>query len=350
MRTAADLERMLVRQLLVEYRRISWAYFKSALSTPTIALVNTSARLGAWRPKERTIEISRPLVFAQPWGVVVEVLKHEMAHQYAHEVLGATDETAHGPAFRSICERLGIDRASSGLPRAAHPEEDRVVAKVARLLALAESPNIHEAEAAMAAAQRLMLKHNVEHAGSRSYDFKQLGTPTGRTTESQRLLAMILGKYFFVEVIWVPVYRPLEGKHGSVLEICGTPENLAMAEYAHDFLLHTAERLWEEHAKKTKTPRRERQSYLSGVMTGFAEKLARQTRASASEGLVWVRDADLESYYKKRHPHVRYVRYSGVRRTSAWDQGKQAGSTIVLHKPMGERAASHGHLLPRGKS
>ena len=36
------------------------------------------------------------------------------------------------------------------------------------------------------------------------------------------LLGAILGKHFFVEVIWVPVYRPLEQKRGSVLEVCGT--------------------------------------------------------------------------------------------------------------------------------
>src|SRR4029077_4252276 len=120
-----------------------------------------------------------------------------------------------------------------------------VIERVARLLALAESPNQHEAEAAMAAAQRLMLKYNVElqqHAcGARRYGFKHLGEPSGRVGESERILASILAKHFFVEVIWVPVYRPTEGKRGSVLEICGAPENLEMAEYAHAFLRHTAE-------------------------------------------------------------------------------------------------------------
>ena len=47
---------------------------------------------------------------------MVEVLKHEMAHQYAHEILGARDESAHGEAFRTVCQRLGID-ASGDVPQ-----------------------------------------------------------------------------------------------------------------------------------------------------------------------------------------------------------------------------------------
>ena len=149
--------------------------------------------------------------------------------------------------------------ASTPRPRASreateeHDERTRVIERIARLLALAESPNVHEAEAAMAAAQRLMLKYNVElqHAGAaRRYGFRHLGEPSGRVGESDRVLASILAKHFFVEVIWVPVYRPLDGKRGSVLEICGAPENLEMAEYVHAFLRHTASELWDEHNER----------------------------------------------------------------------------------------------------
>lgn len=326
----AELERLLVRELLAEYRTLAKTAFEGALRPATLALVEGASRLGAWRRETRTLEISRLLVLAHPWGAVVEVLKHEMAHQYAHEVLGAEGETAHGAAFRSVCERLGIDAAASGLPRAPEADAERIVAKVARLLALAESPERHEAEAAAAAAQRLILKHNLEHAGARTYGFRQLGVPSGRTTEAQRLLAMILAKHFFVEVIWVPVYRPREGARGSALEICGTPENLAMAEHVHDFLTRTADRLFDESG----LPRRERRHYLSGVMAGFEEKLARAARKHEEEGLVWVGDADLGEYYKRRHPRVRNVRYGGAPRGAAYANGRAAGRRIVLSRPL----------------
>jgi hypothetical protein len=341
---------MLVRELLLEWRRINLTYFKDALMAPALALAQTESHLGRWHGATRTLEISRPLVLQHSWGAVVEVLKHEMAHQYVDEVLKVKDETAHGNAFREVCKRWGIDASAAGVPEA--KEDDaraRVIERVARLLALAESPNQHEAEAAMSAAQRLMLKYNVElqHAGAtRRYNFKHLGEPSGRVGESDRILASILMKHFFVEVIWVPVYRPTEGKRGSVLEICGAPENLEMAEYAHAFLRHTAEELWEEHKTKTRErSNRDRRTFLAGVMSGFADKLGKQAKTSASEGLVWLKDGDLDRFYRARHPHIRNVRYGGQRRTEAFAHGKEAGKNIVLKKPIRGGATDRGRLL-----
>jgi hypothetical protein len=350
----AALEAQVVRELRAAYGQLNESRFHGALAVPTLELVSTRTTLGRWIPDTRTLEISRPLVVEKPWAVVVEVLKHEMAHQYVHEILGETSETPHGKAFREACERLGIDARAAGMPS---PEggtrgqdtENKIVERIARLLALAESPNQHEAEAAMAAAQRLMLKHNLEsvHAGSkRDYGYAHLGTPTGRVGEHERLVAMILGRHFFVEAIWIPVYRPAEGKRGSVLEICGTAANLSIAEYVHGFLHETAQRLWHEHRRaRGIRSDRERRAYLAGVMTGFADKLGAQATKSRSEGLVWVRDGDLAGYFRKRHPHVRHVRHAGQRRNDAWAKGREAGRTIVLHKPVQSAATTQGRLL-----
>jgi hypothetical protein len=347
----AALESAVVRELRAAWRHLNDSYFRGELTPPTLELVVTRSTLGRWIAETRTLEISRPLVVEQTWPAVVEVLKHEMAHQYVQEVLRETSQTPHGTAFRDTCRRLGIDARASGVPDAhVSEDDDRVIARIGRLLALAESPNQHEAEAAMAAAQRLMLKHNldaVQSAAARNYAFLHLGRPSGRVSEHERLVAMILGKHFFVEAIWIPVYRPLAGKRASVLEICGTRPNLATAEYVHGFLHQTAERLWQDH----KTARgiasdRDRRSYLSGVMTGFADKLSRQATKSRSEGLVWVRDGDLDGYFRRRHPYVRHVRHSGHKRTTAWADGREAGHRIVLHRPVEAAASSRGRLLP----
>jgi predicted SprT family Zn-dependent metalloprotease len=348
----AALEAALVRELRAAWRHLNDAYFRGALAQPTLELVAHRATLGRWLPASRTIEISRPLVVEQPWGAVIEVLKHEMAHQYVHEVLGETSQTPHGPAFRDACARLGVDARASGVPAAAETaaSEQHVVERIARLLALAESPNRHEAEAAMAAAQRLMLKHNLEVVRDRrgaDYGFAHLGKPTGRVGEHERLVAMILGKHFFVEAIWVPVYRPAEGKRGSVLEICGSRANLAIAEYVHGFLHETAERLWRDHKRAARLASdRDRRTYLAGVMVGFADRLGRQETKSRSEGLVWVKDGDLAGYFRRRHPYVRHVRHAGQRRTDAWTHGRAAGQKIILHRPIAHPTASRGRLLP----
>jgi hypothetical protein len=352
-----------VRELRATFWQLNDSWFKGALRAPTIEIVSARHNLGRWWPATRTIEISRPLVLEQTWPAVVEVMKHEMAHQYVHEVLGETEQTPHGRAFQEVCARLGIDARASGVPNvpaaAAAPGSDgqeRIVERIVRLLALAESPNRHEAEAAMAAAQRLMLKHNLEairtgSAAQRDYHPAHLGKPTGRVAEHERLVAMILGKHFFVEAIWIPVYRPLEGLRGSVLEVCGTRANLAIAEYVHGFLHTTADRLWQEHqlARRIRS-NRDRRTFLAGVMVGFADTLARQDARNRSEGLVWVQDGDLARYFRKRHPSIRHVRHAGQRRTDAWAHGREAGRKIVLHRPVQAAAQSRGRLLPGKRS
>jgi hypothetical protein len=348
---SADLEAALTRELVEQHHLFNATLFRGGLGTPRIELVETEARLGRWIPHTKTIEISKPLVLAQPWGVVVEVLKHEMAHQFMTERHGDVSETPHGPAFREVCEKLGIDGRAGGLPDAA-PEsrdEDRIASRIAHLLALAESPNRNEAEAAMLAAQRLLLKHNIDLSqarAARGHSFRHLGKPSGRVTEAERVLSLVLAKHFFVECIWVPVYRPLEGKRGSVLEVCGTRENLEIAEYVHAFLLQTAERLWTEHKRARKLPGdSDRRRFLAGVMHGMLEKLGQEAVQHEMAGLVWVKDADLLRYYRRRHPHVRHVRTAGERRTRAYAEGREAGRSIEIHRGMkGETAGPK--LLP----
>ncbi len=353
-RLSAALEAALLHELREQYRLLSSSHFKNALKLPQIELVPSRARLGRWVEATRTMELSRHLVLNERWGVVVEVMKHEMAHQYVCEVLGERGETAHGPTFRAVCERLGVDSAAAGMPDARPSEKSEAQRKIgdriARLLALAESPNVHEAEAAMTAAQRLLLKHNIELREARAaqgYVWKHLGTPTGRTTEAERVLSLLIGKHFFVEAIWIPVYRAREGKRGSVLEICGSPENVEIAEYVHGYLVATADRLWKEHKVKLGIRGdRDRRTFLAGVMTGMSDKLARESKKSEEAGLVWVADGDLSKYFRKRHPYVRHIRYAGQRRSEAYAHGREAGQKIVIHKGMRETSTERGLALP----
>ncbi|HEY0462595.1 MAG TPA: DUF2786 domain-containing protein, partial [Polyangiaceae bacterium] len=218
---SAELERAALHAIIRAWEDLNGALFRFQLTRPALELVDSSSRLGRWHGGLRVIELSRSLLLDHGWGVLLEVLKHEMAHQYVDEVLDQPDDAMHGSVFRRVCEERGIDPSAAGVPRVdKQPAVDQhLLSRVAKLLALAESSNEHEAQAAMSAAQRLMLKHNLESVldGKRSsYDFRHLGAPSGRIPESERLLATILADHFFVQVIWVPVWRPLEGKRGSV--------------------------------------------------------------------------------------------------------------------------------------
>jgi len=310
---SVELERAALRAVRSTYADLNGSLFSWRLEYPHFELTDNATVLGRWHGGTRIIELSRTLLLERGWAVLVEVLKHEMAHQYVDEVLGRPDESTHGPEFRRVCEERGIDARAAGIPEVRRtPEgEAHVLDRIAKLLALAESPNEHEAQAAMSAAQRLMLKYNIEsvlQGGRSAYTIRHLGTPTGRVPESQRILASILSDFFFVQVIWVPVWRPLENKRGSVLEVCGTIENLELAEYVHAFLAHTGDRLWRDYKRRTGSGKRE--NFVAGVMTGFRDRLLRERKKSEHEGLVWVGDGDLQAFLRRRHPHVRWTRHT----------------------------------------
>ncbi len=337
-RLTVELERLALSAIQRSYDDVNGCFFRFRLERPAFDLVDDRSRLGRWVSEARLIELSRVLLLEHGWGTLVEVLKHEMAHQYVDEVLRAHDETSHGPAFRRVCEEHGFDARAAGLPNSTETtdEQAKLLDRIAKLLALAESPNEHEAHAAMSAAQRLMLKYNVEavsKGSDRVYTYRHLGKPSGRIQESQRILAALLNEYFFVNVIWVPVWRALEGRRGTVLEVCGSLENVELAEYVHTFLNHTAVALWKDY----KVKRRVRgdsghHSYVSGVMSGFRDKLASEKRRHNQEGLIWMGDPELGRYLRERHPRIRHTSYKSHGRTEAYAEGRAAGRNIVLHR------------------
>jgi hypothetical protein len=333
-----ELERAALRAVRRSYDDVNGTFFGWGLVAPAFELVEPGGRLGRWVSAHRLIELSRSLLLEHGWGAVVEVLKHEMAHQYVDEVLQVRDESSHGPAFRRVCEERGFDARASGVPRplSSGDRHEAILDRIAKLLALAESSNQNEAQAAMSAAQRLMLRYNIEEVtkgSNQAYTFAELGKPTGRTSESDRILAALLGEFFFVQVVRVPVWRALEAKRGSVIEVSGTAANVELAKYVHAFLSQTAERLWREHRNahglRGNTGRR---NFVAGVMSGFRQKLRQERGVSQKAGLVWVGDPGLEQFFRKRHPSLRWTRHRSQRSTAAYAHGERAGSRIVLHR------------------
>jgi hypothetical protein len=347
-----ELERAALAAIRKTYEHVNGSLFGFKLRPPALELVESVERLGRWIPAQRTIELSRDLLSRYGWGALEEVLKHEMAHQYVHEVLRVQDEPPHGPTFRRICDERGIDRRAAGAPDNAEPEHSPVLERIAKLLALAESPNEHEAQAAMSAAQRLMLKHNIEAAvggAASAHRFRHLGKATGRVSEHERRLAMILDEHFFVQVIWVPVWRVADAKRGSVLEVCGTRDNVELAAYVYDFLIYTADALYRDDRKRRgDRSHAARRKFLAGVMSGFHERLNRERKRSEAEGLVWVGDAELRHYFRRRHPHVRYAQHSVSTGGEAYARGQTAGRSIVLHRGVKAGASGTIRLLSSG--
>jgi hypothetical protein len=120
------------------------------LRAPGFQLADSTSLWGQWQgAPTRQINLSRRLVWEHPWYAVVEVLRHEMAHQVAEEILQAGDEAPHGASFHRACRWLRVTpRASDTYPTLDQllagdenlAENDRILVRIHKLLALAESP------------------------------------------------------------------------------------------------------------------------------------------------------------------------------------------------------------------
>lgn len=350
-----ELERATLYAIGDAWKTLNYTHFRDVLQPPTLAFTDSTRFYARWLCEQHRLEFSLTFVLTQRWTVVLEVLKHEMAHQFVDEVLKIRDETAHGAAFHRVCAERNIDARAAGLPDASEierHERDAVLSRVAKLLALATSSNEHEAQSAMNAAQRLMLKHNLdilETKRAQQFVSRELGEPAGRLEESVGLIGVVLGEHFFVEVIQLRVWRVREGRMGSVLEATGTSENIAMAEYVYSFLHHTAEMLWMQHKKQHKIRGdRDRRAYRAGVITGFLHKLRDEKKSNQERGLVWVGDPALTSHYRKRYPRISHVNSGGSGSREARSEGQDAGRKLVLHKGVGESSAARGLQLGAG--
>ncbi|MBI5185163.1 MAG: SprT-like domain-containing protein [Nitrospinae bacterium] len=346
-----------VRQLREDWKNANYTYFQDKMRLPNIGLMSSNSQLGFWKGgHHRSLFISDFLVRNHSWELVLEVLYHEMAHQFVEEAIGIRDALPHGEAFRRICREHGIDPTASGEPRpwverringrAVEPENRRALDKIQKLLALAQSANRHEAESAMEKAHDLLLKHNISllEAGAKGdYIHKQIGE-VGRKNPVKSLIGTIIGKFFFVETIWVFGYNQHTNSTGRVLEIYGKPENVEMAEYVHDYLNNVSESLWREYRKKKGLAGdKHRRTFIYGLLTGFYEKLDSRAATGPLDKLVWKGDPDLMKFFRRRNPKLRRATYAWSRSCEdAYASGKASGKTLVVHK--GVRAGKSGKI------
>ena len=342
------MDSALTRELARWWAEINASQFEGAMRPPSLLIDDSERRWGSWRRTSRTLSLSERLIDEHPWQVVVEVLRHEMAHQYVDEVLGIHDETAHGPAFRKVCAERAIDGRAVGSPEVT-PEVSRIQRRVEGLLALADSENEYEARAAMSMAHRLMRKHNIELGAASSqedYSFRQLGSVRRRTPAHEQILAGLMGQHFFVQPIWVVAYDRKADARGRVLEICGRPENIEIADHVHTFMLATCERLWSEHKRAQGiTSNRDRRRYLQGVMIGFGERLSGEAKAAEETGLVWSGDAGLQTWVGTRYRHLRSGRRTRMTVDETWGAGRADGQQVVWRRPVTKKGRGIRGLL-----
>ena len=324
----------------------------SRLRPPSFELSQGTTRLGAYDRVTRTLSISVEHLVASTWVEVELTLRHEMAHQVVAELFAADDAPPHGELFARACRLVQVDRSPRGDVRPS-PEAERVLAKVRKLMNLGASPNPHEAELAMAAASRLLLKHNLELADAGPQDdtsWKWLGRPTGRVSLADRLVSGILQEFFFVECVYVRTRLAATFRTATVLEVLGRHHNLAMAEYVYDYLTGTLDRLWHDYRQTTRARGNAlRNDFRVGVMMGFRDHLRSQKTVQAEEGLIWRGDPALAELLSERHPRLTSMGPSRYRTGEAHQDGRREGQALRIRPGVGESGSGTRGLLGSGR-
>ncbi|MFN0060838.1 MAG: DUF2786 domain-containing protein [Planctomycetota bacterium] len=351
-----------LERLSAAYSAFNWSYLKGALRPPQFALTSDEHRLGAWNGAIRRISISASHIAQHSWEHVLETLRHEMAHQYVEEVLCLSQSPPHGEAFARACKLLRVEPAARAAPgqldelRKSNHELDRMLVRIEELFALAKSPNEHEAANAMRLANKLLLKYNLAppsgERAARRYITRHLRRTAHRVYEYENHLSHILHEYYFVEVLWCPSYDARQNTSATVLQVCGTPENVEIAGYVFDYVHNLVEPLWSAHKRdRSVSDRGSKWEYLAGLMAGLDEKL-KQQRSQLAElhGLVWCGDKELNDYYRYLHPRISVTRGAGALRGAGYEAGRADGREITIHKGVDGGAREAGKALPPQRS
>ena len=154
-------------------------------------------------------------------------------------------------------------------------ENNKIIEKIQKLLALSGSCNTHEAENALKKAQELMAAHNIEMQTVDNYDSEYINEKSEtykRASPEAKYVNSILTGYFFVRLI---TSRRSEGNY---INIVGEKHNVKTAVHMRTYLTNVFKVLWLEHKKQTDCTVKSKQSFYTGLYMGFSEKMDLQRK------------------------------------------------------------------------
>lgn len=361
-----QIEQDWVVQLYKEFKSIVWERSLS-LRRPVIDLCDHQSLWGSWEPETRRLSLNRKLISDHSWAVVIEVLKHEMAHMMVDEMY-QVDEPPHGPYFKKCCQKLGIMPWASvreeDLPRSLKedsgegkdPEALRLLRKVEKLLALAESSNEHEAYLAMQQVQKLYSRYNLSYTQVSEHTRWVLRLRKKRITAEVSGICSILCAYFFVEVVYSREYDQKDLCKYRTVVILGRRHNVKMAEYVFHFLRRSLDSLWRDYKKAQSCPGYHRLSFQLGVIKGFREKLNREVKASTEGGrhfcvacpddqALILMDRSLDEFTNHVFPRLgKRARSSASLDRNAYSAGVVQGRELVLHRGIEKKGEGSYYL------
>jgi hypothetical protein len=314
------------------------------LRPPNIVLSPTLTRtLGQWDEEHRQVILSQRILVDGNFSLLIDVFKHEVAHQVVSELYGIRNAVHHGKAFTRACRLLGIpSREDDSFQVEPDEVSHKLLERVQKLTAMGASHNIHEAEAALKKARELTLKYNLEMLNSpnATYDLRPVGPIYKRVPSYIWSICGIISDFYYC----LYICRSVEyaGKAERIIELYGERENLETAEYVYHFLINQGELEWQRFRSQNGIRGRKlRQSFLKGLYAGFRESLSLQTEQLAQQkALVWAGDPHLDAFFRQRNPRVRSRQVQSQVYTDTHSAGEEVGRNLSIRPGVKEPSTS----------
>ena len=301
------------------------------------------SRYGSWDAEHRLITIQESLLLRYPRGAVVEVLRHEIAHQCVSEAMRADRPgNAHGEEWKRACRILGCrDSATScdeALAERNLPESSLVLNRVRKLLAHGrdETTTPAEAKTFLAKARALLLKHQLDPVdvepgapSERVWVQRPVGKLFRRLPGYYHTLGNLLQEHYLVHYIQV-WYNPHDRRSRRTgVELFGEPDKVDVAEYVGHQLLTQGEMEWKRTRPRLRDPNK--RSFMSGLFEGYAESLRADEPDLSRDQRALIRlDADRRDAAYRRAYRVREFRGTGVGSAASHSAGQERGRRLRI--------------------
>jgi hypothetical protein len=278
------IREILVREVGLMVRGDRFYDRRHACSYPIhVVIYNNESVLGYFDSAFYEIGIHERLMNSQR-EQLYNVIRHELAHYITFINYGAL-QTPHSQEFRATCQKMGwgeeVQKATILLENETEERESDILRKVKKLLALASSSNVHEAENAMLKSQQLLLKHHLEAPSIDREDDEKVVLK--RIMKQKRINAKghAIGKIlatFFVSVVYN------RGGEYTHLEVVGDSVNVAIAEYVAGVLDHELDVMWGRAQLSSKLRGTvAKNSFFTGLAKGYCDKVQALKRNATND-------------------------------------------------------------------
>ncbi|MFT6070447.1 MAG: hypothetical protein ACJAT2_000753 [Bacteriovoracaceae bacterium] len=279
-RLKAEVKTILIKEMGIEVKR-SRFLFNGYLYPFSIITFESPKQLGYFNGENYQIGINKNLVYLAKPEVLKNILRHELAHLYIFLTKGP-DEQAHGSSFREVCKKFGwgpeVSSAYADIKEenklSSAPEFEKILSRIEKLLSLAKSANQHEATAATAKANELLMKYNLElykkdptEAEEEVY-VKNIYEAKRTNVQMNALYEILI--HFYIQ----PVLNRTTKK--VYLEAIGSRVNVEMADYLAKFFVAEFERLYKDSGLKGVSAKN---SFIKGIAEGFSSKIIAQKKS-----------------------------------------------------------------------